>query len=824
MLPVAIVVLLGGAGAALALEAADRTNTAYARYLDRAAVGDVEINPSLGSVEIDHVIRRLPGVRAATTSVLFWASIGEPGEPVRYSELSGQEGFEGVFGSTDGRYVTMDRLAYRDGRAPTGRGEVVISRELADDRELGVGERLTLSFWNVYDDLRALFLGEDPLVEPLGVEELTIVGVATFPNEVLPDSLYPRGRMVVSPDVTDRYDCWLHEPASDATIEDALGMLDGCSVSYRYWSLDLEDPERGAALAQDEFIRASGERNARLPTSMVEADARYILISSTTAAEAERVARSVDPTVTGLRVLAVTTALGTIVVGGLVLARAFRRYSDDQLQWWLLGVGVADRTRVVVLPLIASVVAGSVGAVALAWSVSPWGAVGSVRAIEPAPDRVLGVRAVLLVAVIVVLLSGIAAVQGWRSARTVDRENEIRRRKAIGVGLSGSVSPPVAVGLRAAWGTGRGAEIFLAASSIAHATLIAALIFAANLTKLLDTPRSFGWPWDGVVLEGFGYGGVGPDAVSEVLHGYDDVTAWSGLGFWQGITVNGIAVPSLVAYGGDSEVDLAVVGGRLPVARDEVALGSRFALESGIEVGDQVSLAGDGLVTDAAEVTGLVVLPAVGPLQSDRSSPGYGMLVPEAMLEPQLAEGLLSHIGVSLRDGADSRAVLDSVTDDLRRVDPNSVTLTYAEPVLPPEIVETRAVRTVPLAVAGIVAVAAFVALVTAMVASVRARRQEIAVLRALGFTSSQTRRSIRVQSLAVEAASLVIGVPAGIIAGRYAWRTFATELGVVPTPSVPSGGLLAIVVGALLAAGLASALPERLAVRLPLTDGLRTE
>jgi hypothetical protein len=44
-------------------------------------------------------------------------------------------------------------------------------------------------------------------------------------------------------------------------------------------------------------------------------------------------------------------------------------------------------------------------------------------------------------------------------------------------------------------------------------------------------------------------------------------------------------------------------------------------------------------------------------------------------------------------------------------------------------------------------------------------------------------------------------GVPVGIAAGRWAWRLVADQLGVAAGPVVPTASVLAIVVGALLAA-----------------------
>jgi len=293
LVPVAAVIVLGGAGALLAVETAQRTATAYSRYLDRADVGDLVINPSLATTQIDQVIRSLPGVREVTTDSLFLAGIGAYTAPFRYSEIPATS--ESVRGSFDGRRTTMDRLAYRDGRAATGRNEAVVSVDLADAQGLEVGDVLPITFLPVRADIRANFFGEDPLVTPLGVERLRIVGIATFPDEVLPDGLYPRGTVVVSPDVAARYDCLPAEPAPDAAFEAAADELtpERCSTSYRYWSLDIDGGDDAVAAAQEAFIQASSARRNDLPPSLLARDVGYIMIATDTAQYRERVSVSV---------------------------------------------------------------------------------------------------------------------------------------------------------------------------------------------------------------------------------------------------------------------------------------------------------------------------------------------------------------------------------------------------------------------------------------------------------------------------------------------------------------------------------------------------
>jgi hypothetical protein len=57
----------GTAGTAIAFAGAQRTSSAYRDYLDRADVGDVVINPSTSTREIDEHLRSLQQAGVATT-------------------------------------------------------------------------------------------------------------------------------------------------------------------------------------------------------------------------------------------------------------------------------------------------------------------------------------------------------------------------------------------------------------------------------------------------------------------------------------------------------------------------------------------------------------------------------------------------------------------------------------------------------------------------------------------------------------------------------------------------------------------------------------
>ncbi len=266
MVPLAALVVLGTTCTLVALGAADRTAGAYGEYLERAEVGDVVLNPSTYTAEIDRVIRNLPGVERVTSDGMFTATLDD-GAARPPDEIEGGSGpVVFVHGSADGRFAEMDRPALRSGRLPTGIAEALVSTEVAEAMDVAVGDIVPVAFWwPCPGDILPELCQPDELVEPIGVERVEVVGIATFPDEVLPDGLYPRGRMIVSPDVADRYDCLPPEPPPGASLEEAAEVLvpADCSRAYQYLSLDLAADAAGIPAALDAFVAATLETNAR---------------------------------------------------------------------------------------------------------------------------------------------------------------------------------------------------------------------------------------------------------------------------------------------------------------------------------------------------------------------------------------------------------------------------------------------------------------------------------------------------------------------------------------------------------------------------------
>ena len=131
--------------------------------------------------------------------------------------------------------------------------------------------------------------------------------------------------------------------------------------------------------------------------------------------------------------------------------------------------------------------------------------------------------------------------------------------------------------------------------------------------------------------------------------------------------------------------------------------------------------------------------------------------------------------------------------------------------------------RETPVILAAGLAAGAIVALALALIASVRRRRRDLALLKTLGFTTRQLAATIAWQASVIAAIAAIVGVPVGIAIGRQFWVLFARNINAVPQPTVPAS-LILVAAGALIFANLVAAVPARMAARTPAALVLRTE
>jgi predicted lysophospholipase L1 biosynthesis ABC-type transport system permease subunit len=254
-----------------------------------------------------------------------------------------------------------------------------------------------------------------------------------------------------------------------------------------------------------------------------------------------------------------------------------------------------------------------------------------------------------------------------------------------------------------------------------------------------------------------------------------------------------------------------VLRGRLPSGPDEVALGATTARDLGVSPGDPIEVEGPAGAT-TARVSGLVVVPGVG------FGPGLGtgaVLTFDGLsaLDPFVSRSL---VAVTLRQGADREAALARLEQALAsQPDTTSV---------PADIRNLDRLAAVPWLLAAVLAVLAAVVLVHSLLASVRCRRRDLAVLRTFGACRGWVARAVHWQATTLVVVPLLAAIPLGIVAGRTVFRALAGRMGAVDEPVTGVGPALAVAVGAVVLANLVALWPGLRARRTRPVELLRPE
>jgi len=142
----------------------------------------------------------------------------------------------------------------------------------------------------------------------------------------------------------------------------------------------------------------------------------------------------------------------------------------------------------------------------------------------------------------------------------------------------------------------------------------------------------------------------------------------------------------------------------------------------------------------------------------------------------------------------------------------------------PVDLVNFGRVQNLPFVLAALLAAFAALTLVHLLVTSIRRRRRDFAMLRALGFTARQLSGTVAVLATTLVALALVVGVPLGILLGRLLWRAFAHNLGILYRPVTPVLAIVLIVPLAVLVANLFAFASSRRVRRVEPAAVLHTE
>jgi putative ABC transport system permease protein len=195
---------------------------------------------------------------------------------------------------------------------------------------------------------------------------------------------------------------------------------------------------------------------------------------------------------------------------------------------------------------------------------------------------------------------------------------------------------------------------------------------------------------------------------------------------------------------------------------------------------------------------------------------GDGAVVSLDQLQKVLPDQPVTFLLARLRPGVDRDAAITALRRDWGR--------DVSSPVAATDVVNLDRVRGIPVTLALALGGGAALLLAFTLVVSVTNRRRELSVLRALGATRRQLTGALAWQAAWLYGAAALVGVPAGIVAGRLAWRRIDDGLGALVAPVVPSVRVLVVAAVGLAIALVLAYVPARLALRNRPSQSLRTE
>jgi FtsX-like permease family len=782
-LGLAVLIGLTGGAAVAAAAGANRTETAYPRFVQAHNGYDLFVRGFPASMSLGAVqgrIGAIPEVKDwARIDAVAGSAILPSGRLVMLPELVATTDLRGRAGSQLNRFkVISGRM--QDLRAP---GEAVVDFPTADRENLRLGSIIRFNVGN-------------PAAGPR-FAAVRIVGIVASPGQfpaIGASSAF--GRIYVTPAFV-RSNAIRPDPAAAALL------------------IKLH---RGAAdqAAFLRHLRAAGLGGVDIP---------FMQRTQTAGVQ-----RSIRLESQALWVLCGLLVAAGMAIVGQALARQAHLESADFPALWALGM---SRAQLVCLGIMRAALIGLTAAgvaVPAAILLSPLTPIGLARTAEPDPGFAVDPVSLILGAVFIAFLTILAAaIPAWAAMRTATAStgsgaaSHGPARAAARVLSRAWRSPAAAAGVRMALQPGRGllavpvrSAIFGAAVSVA--ALTASLVFAASLGHLLETPRLSGFSWNAFVA----VDGQHAKAAA-ALQSDPKIDGYTRAGF-TGVRIGDIKIMAL-ALGNQGPAQPVITEGTIPDAVDEIALGAATMRAAHTAIGQTVKLvpgqAGKQARPVRMRVVSTVIVPP-NPYQATRPGEGAVMTLPaltridpSATAQPDSLPFL-----VHFAPGVSREAGLAALTHDVNHLP--APWIVAAE--RPANVTSLATIAGIPVLMAGLLALLGAGTLTHAVFSSTRRRSHDLAILKTLGFIRRQIRHAITWQATTIAAIALLIGLPAGVAGSRFMWRILATQLAVLPEPAAPLAAIFVVVPSALALAALIAVPPGRAAARTPPAALLRTE
>jgi ABC-type antimicrobial peptide transport system permease subunit len=798
LLGLALLLGLIGGVVLTAAAGARRTDTAYPRLLRWSNAADVLVIPhGTGLRGYYDALARRRQVAAMWTSSLY--NLGFPrGKGVAETQLNAIASPDGALG------VSVDRVRILQGRLfdPAAPRAVMVDQQLADVKHLRPGSTLHL--------VGIPTKNGNPDLSHVVRLAFRVSAVVAFDNQIVPStSLNGAPTVLLSP------------AFSRTAVARPFYAADDAGVRLR----------PGANLAA--FVGAARALAARYPATGRTIDT-VDLGDEVTATE-----RAIRPQAIALAVFAALAGLVALAIMAQLLGR---QLSLDATEFPVLRALGMTRGRLAALSLAevgAVTVAGGLVAVAIAVAASPLMPIGAARLAEPNPGVQvnLAILAVGLAAIALLPLALIAPVAWGAAARAggppgvADPAAPARAsRLGSALGLAGSLTGGIGVRMALEPGRGRTAvpvRSALAGATVAVGAVVAALVFGASLLGLVSTPHRYGQNWAQEL--NLGFGAVPARLAAKFIALEPAVAGYAGGDYGQ-VTVSGRTLPAIGIDPLRGRGFLTLLAGRPPSGPGEIALGAQTLRGIRSRVGQTVPVVVNG-TRRAMRIVGVAVLASFSRGGYSATDLGNGAVVAASALSVPFPQGgctgkltCYNFVLVRYKPGTDLPAAAARLTARLLATGCPPGSCLMSADQRPSDIRNYTGIRDTPLALAAALALLAIATLTHVLLTSIRRRRRDLAMFKTLGLLRPQVLSVVLWQACTLTAAALAVGLPLGVIAGRWSWALFAGSAGVAADPAVPVPAVLAAIPVAVVLTSLIAAGPGWRAAQMSPAAVLRSE
>jgi putative ABC transport system permease protein len=783
----ALALIVGvGAGASLtALAGARRAASAYPRFLVTHDASDVStggIEEGLDIGKALDVIERLPQVAEASRLRIVAGKAVIHG---RAYSLPDFFAFASVTGTLPER---QDRPKVLKGTLPTAGSsdEAILPFQTAERFGLKVGDVITV------------VLG-DPFSAGGKEAPVRVVGIAAIPGLFQGVSGSAPGGVVVASGFIERY--------RDDVIPADSGDFYFSQIRFHHGAADI--PAFEASLAQ---------------TPYKNIDLQF------TAVHLADVQKAMRPYSVALWLLGGVGMFIVLIIAGQLLARQIAVTSTDYPALRALGFGRGQLVRLGIARAAAVALIAAPIAILTAYLLSPLTPIGDARVAEPSPGLAFDVLVFVLGAAGVILVAcALSVVPSWRAARsaTARSANTGFERPSIAAAAAAgaAASAPAVTGLRMAFEPGRGRSAVpvraaILSVAVAVAVLCSTAVFSASLHRLIETPSLSGLTYDALVIAQVDDDAKARPITRRVVEGSPFIQTFTSGNIGDAeIGGRNVFVFALAPHGG---IGFSSISGRVPAdslhdGLPEIAVGPATLRRAHWHVGQTVSFPLDvdnALKPVRALIVGTAAMPAL-PFRQDEPGDGivmtltsYHVLAPDPIPEPPCCF-------VTFKKGIDPQDARAKLQAEGMQVFLRSSRA---------DLAALSKVAGMPTTLAYIIGAAAAIVIAYALLTAIARRRRDLAILKVIGFVRGQVRRAVAWQASALTVVSVAIAIPIGIILGRYGWRLFADQFGVVPDPAVPLYLIVTLIPFALVLANLIAIIPAGAAARTKPALVLREE